>query len=41
VDCEFVRILVNELKYSKRIKTADVMFGRFIELRRDVDAMTT
>ena len=37
-DSEFIHILVNELEFSKRIKTADVMFGRFVGLRRDVDA---
>lgn len=28
---ENVRILVNELEYSKRLKTADVMFARFVD----------
>jgi hypothetical protein len=36
-DVEFVRILVNELEYSKRVKTADVMFGRFVGLRCNID----
>lgn len=36
-DVEFVRILVNELEYSKRVKTADVMFGRFVGLRCNLD----
>lgn len=36
-DDEFVRILVNELEYSKRVKTTDVMFGRFVDLRRSPD----
>lgn len=31
-DDEFVRILINELEYNKRVKTTDVMFGRFVEL---------
>lgn len=32
-DSEVVRILVNELEYSKRLKTVDVLFARFIDLR--------
>ena len=32
-DHEAVLILVNELAYSQRIKTADVMFARFVDLR--------
>lgn len=36
-DDEFVRILVNELEYSKRVKTTDVMFGRFVDLQRKPD----
>ena len=36
-DDEFVRILVNELEYNKRVKTTDVMFGRFVDLLRDPD----
>lgn len=32
-DEEAVLILVNELAYAQRIKTADVMFARFINLR--------
>ncbi len=36
-DVEFVRILINELEYSKRVKTADVMFGRFVGLRGNLD----
>jgi len=36
-DDEFVRILVNELEYNKRVKTTDVMFARFIDLRRQPD----
>jgi phenylpyruvate tautomerase PptA (4-oxalocrotonate tautomerase family) len=31
-DDEFVRILVNELEYNKRVKATDVMFGRFVDL---------
>ncbi len=36
-DCEVVKILVNELEYSKRLKTADVLFSRFIDLRINSD----
>lgn len=32
-DSEATRILINELEYSKRIKTADVLFSRFTDLR--------
>ncbi|TXI27511.1 MAG: hypothetical protein E6Q60_09500 [Nitrosomonas oligotropha] len=30
-DSEVVRILVNELEYSKRLKTADVLFAYFVD----------
>ena len=30
---EFIRILTNELEYSKRVSTTDVMFARFIDQR--------
>ena len=36
-DDEFVRILINELEYNKRVKTTDVMFGRFVDLLRNPD----
>lgn len=36
-DDEFVRILVNELQYSKRVKTTDVMFARFVDLLSNPD----
>jgi hypothetical protein len=36
-DCEVVRILVNELEYSKRLKTADVLFSRYIDIRSNTD----
>lgn len=36
-DGEFVRILVNELEYNKRVKTTDVMFSRFVDLLRNPD----
>lgn len=31
-DNETILILINELEYSQRLKTADVMFARFIDL---------
>jgi len=34
-DDEAIRILVNELDYSKRVKTTDVMFARFVNLQRN------
>jgi hypothetical protein len=37
-DGEVVRILVNELEYSKRLKTADVVFARFVDLRKITDS---
>jgi hypothetical protein len=37
VDDEAVRILVNELEYSQRVKTTDVMFAWFINVRRNAD----
>ena len=36
-DDEKVRILVNELQYSQRIKTTDVLFARFVDLMREPD----
>ena len=36
-DDEAVRILVNELTYAQRLKTADVMFARFVDLQREPD----
>lgn len=36
-DREFVRILVSELEYNKRVRTTDVMFSRFVDLLRDPD----
>lgn len=32
-DSEVVRILANDLEYSKRLNTADVLFSRFIDLK--------
>ncbi len=34
-DDEAVRILVNELEYSKRVKTTDVMFAWFVDVHRN------
>lgn len=34
-DDEAIRILVNELEFSKRVKTTDVMFARFVDLLRN------
>ncbi len=36
-DCEVTRILANDLKYSKRLNTADVLFARFVDLRTNTD----
>jgi hypothetical protein len=36
-DDEAIRILVNELEFSKRAKTTDVMFARFVDLNRQAD----
>ena len=36
-DSEAVSILINELEYSQRLKTVDVLFARFIDLRREPD----
>lgn len=36
-DDEAIRILVNELGYSQRLKTVDVLFSRFVDLRCDPD----
>jgi len=36
-DSEAVLILVNELGYSQRLKTADVLFSRFVDLRKNTD----
>ena len=33
-DDEFIRILVNELEYTKRVKTTGVLFARFLDIRR-------
>ncbi|MBU0595052.1 MAG: hypothetical protein KKH74_15100 [Gammaproteobacteria bacterium] len=36
-DDEAIRILINELSYSQRVKATDVMFARFVDLRRQLD----
>ena len=38
-DDEVVRILVNELEFSKRVKTTDVVFARFVDLHKHVDEL--
>lgn len=37
LDSEAVLILVNELAYSQRLRTADVLFSRFVDLRKNTD----
>jgi hypothetical protein len=37
-DKETVHILINDLEYSKRINTADVLFSRFVDLRTGIDS---
>lgn len=32
-DGEYIRILINELEYSQRVKATDVVFARFLDLR--------
>lgn len=39
-DSEATRILVNDLEYSKRLNTADVLFGHFVDLRVNTDEAT-
>lgn len=39
-DSEATRILVNDLEYSKRLKTADVLFAHFVDLRINTDKAT-
>lgn len=36
-DDEVVRILVNDLEYSRRLNTVDVLFARFVDVRRGTD----
>lgn len=37
-DDDVVRILANDLEYSKRLNTADVLFARFVDLRNNTRA---
>ncbi|WP_143074304.1 hypothetical protein [Nitrosomonas sp. Nm166] len=37
-DSEIVYILINRLEYSNRLKTADVLFARFVDLRSNIDS---
>jgi hypothetical protein len=37
-DSEATRILANDLEYSKRLNTADVLFARFVDLRTNTDS---
>jgi hypothetical protein len=37
-DDSVVRILANDLEYSKRLSTADVLFARFVDLRNNTRA---
>lgn len=37
-DDETIRILVNDLEYSRRLNTADVLFARFVDLRNNTNA---
>jgi hypothetical protein len=36
-DDAFIFILINELEYAQRAKTADVLFARFVDVRRGID----
>lgn len=36
-DDEMINILMNELGFFQRVKTSDVMFARFIDVRRGID----
>ncbi len=36
-DDEMINILMNELGFFQRIKTSDVMFARYVDIRRDID----
>jgi hypothetical protein len=36
-DCEATRILANDLEYSKRLNTADVLFARFVDIRNNTE----
>jgi len=39
-DEEAARIVVNELDYSQRVKTVDVLFARTVDLQREPDVAT-
>ncbi len=39
-DREATRILINDLEYSKRLNTADVLFARSVDLRINTDKAT-
>ena len=36
-DTETIQILINELEFSKRLKTTDVLFSHFVDLRTNTD----
>lgn len=36
-DCEAIRILTNDLEYSRRLNTADVLFAHFVDIRNNTD----
>jgi hypothetical protein len=36
-DSEVTLILANDLEYSKRLNTADVLFARFVDLRTNTE----
>ncbi len=38
-DDEAIRILINDLEFSSRVKTTDVMFARFVDLLRTPDEL--
>lgn len=39
-DCETVRILINDLEFSKRLSTIEVLFSHFISIRTGAEAPT-
>ena len=39
-DDSVVDILVNDLEYGRRLKTADVLFAYFVDLRNNTQAET-
>lgn len=38
-DEEMVRILINDLEYSRRLDTADVLFSRYVDTQQDKDSV--